>query len=118
MSKNEEMKSITFEYSFTDNTSDEDVTPLMVATVYAQDQVASLLLSKGVNMNAETSRHSWTVLCLAIIYGHTQLVVILLKKNAKNKKDNAENKITRRKFFMFLERHTMRRVIYEDRDCS
>lgn len=52
MSKNE-MKSVTFGYSFPDNTSDGDVTPLMVATVHAQDQAASLLLSKGVNMNAD-----------------------------------------------------------------
>lgn len=57
ISKHEETKSITFEYSFPDNTSDEYVTPLMVATVHAQREVAGVLLEKGVDVHSGTLEH-------------------------------------------------------------
>jgi ankyrin repeat protein len=65
-------------------------TPLMCAAWYGNTNVVELLLSKGVNINAQ-NKMGWTALMEAAFAGRTECVKVLLAHNAGLDERNDRN---------------------------
>lgn len=58
------------------------LTPLQLAASKAHQEVVTLLLSRGANVNEITTKRGWSALDFAVLNGHAECAVTLLKHGA------------------------------------